>query len=152
VIDEDLSYKYFEVELQAYRRLRLLQGQVVPILFGHVAINGSRCLLLQDVGGVSLTDPEGALLGLETLTRLLDNCLSSLTALGVLHEDAHPANFRLVDGRLFALDFEMSEFDLPVEENAFFTKCEIGHVGDRYQEVRRLLWFEGLLQSASDKA
>lgn len=70
--------------------------------------NGARTLILEDVRGLCLTDLEGAVPNEHKLWLLLDQALSSLTDLGILHDDAKLDNFLLVSkvDRIIIVDLE----------------------------------------------
>lgn len=148
--EPQVARELFDTEVRAYKRLTPLQGKTVPICYGQVRHDGAQALLLQDVGGVSLAEPAGATLDLDTLSRLLQECYSALHALGVHHDDPQLGNFRLVDGgsRIIAVDLEMVAFDRSAEENAFFLKTSILQLASRYQEMRAGFRREGLLVAA----
>ncbi|KAI1200279.1 hypothetical protein F5X97DRAFT_321504 [Nemania serpens] len=55
----------FETERRAYRPLKAVQSILVPKLCGQVKHNRTGWLSVEDLGGVSLASPEGALLELE---------------------------------------------------------------------------------------
>ncbi|KAH6628907.1 hypothetical protein F5144DRAFT_605015 [Chaetomium tenue] len=54
----------FETEKATYAKLVPLQGVVIPRCFGQLRYEGTRALLLSDIGGVCLATPEGGLLDL----------------------------------------------------------------------------------------
>ncbi len=73
----------FDTELRAYEYLKPAQGTLVPRVYGQVMYNKTRALLLEDLGGIPLASPEGAILELEKLSELLQECFRSLHSLGV---------------------------------------------------------------------
>lgn len=77
----------FETEAKVYDQLKPLQGVVVPRCYGQLQYNGSRALMLEYLGGVSLVSPEGATLMLQELSDLLQPCYRALHAFGVHHND-----------------------------------------------------------------
>ncbi|KAJ5204949.1 uncharacterized protein N7498_005828 [Penicillium cinerascens] len=46
----------FRDEIFAYKRLRELQGTVIPTLFGQGSFNGRPALILSEIGGITLRD------------------------------------------------------------------------------------------------
>ena len=143
-----IAKELFDTEMQAYERLKDIQGLVVPICYGQVSCNGRRALVLQDVGGVSLAEPAGAILDLEELSRLLQESCHALHGFGVHQSDFKCGNFRLVGSRLMVLDLEMVEFDLTDDDSAFFTATGISHLSSAYQRSRAVFRREGWLEAA----
>ncbi|KAL6411782.1 hypothetical protein AUP68_04159 [Ilyonectria robusta] len=92
------------VEVIAYEKLRALQGITIPRWYGEMEYDGTRALILSDIGGDCLATPEGAVLDEKDLHPLLYQALSSLTNLGVSHDDTKLDNFHLVtqDGKTSA--------------------------------------------------
>lgn len=59
----------FETEKAMYAKLAPLQDVVIPRCFGQLRYEGTRALLLSDIGGVCLATPEGGLLDLGDFRR-----------------------------------------------------------------------------------
>ncbi|GAB1311853.1 hypothetical protein MFIFM68171_02063 [Madurella fahalii] len=72
--------EYFDIEIDAYSRLTPLQGVVIPRFYGCLTFQGTRAMILQYLGGISLSSPEGAMLNLEELSTLLHTCYRALHA------------------------------------------------------------------------
>ncbi len=85
----------FDTEVKAYGRLKALQGVVIPTCYGRLHYNGTRALILEYLGGVSLSSPEGATLRLEELSTLLQSCYRALHAFSVHHDDPTCPTFTL---------------------------------------------------------
>ncbi|EAQ83345.1 hypothetical protein CHGG_09749 [Chaetomium globosum CBS 148.51] len=81
--------EYFHTEVEAYRRLKPLQGVVIPQFYGCLRYNGSRAMLVEQLGGASLSSPEGATMELEELSALLQACYRALHAFGVHQDDSN---------------------------------------------------------------
>ncbi|KAI1169735.1 hypothetical protein F4777DRAFT_572008 [Nemania sp. FL0916] len=139
--DEEL----FETECKAYRRLKAVQGISVPILYGQIRHNSTRWLLLEDLGGVSLASPEGALLELEKLSELLEECLRTLHSFDVHQLDPNPGNYQLVDGKLKALDFGDVDFGLSADHKEFFLTTRISSILRYYRDMQRFYEYQGKL-------
>lgn len=146
--EEAILAEYFETEAKVYSRLKPLQGVVIPRCYGQLNFNGSRALLLEHLGGVSLVSPKGATLTLEKLAELLQPCYRALHTFGVHHEDPHLGNFQLVDGRIMVMDFESVMFYPSEDDKAFFMKTNIEHLADRYLRAQVYYRHEGLLEAA----
>ncbi|KAJ9418078.1 hypothetical protein QL093DRAFT_2102076 [Fusarium oxysporum] len=73
-------------EVIAYNRLRPIQGLTTPKLYGKIQYANSRALILSDIGGSSLSTPDGAVLDEQGIEPLLHQALSSLNEYGVCHD------------------------------------------------------------------
>lgn len=135
----------FETERRAYRQLKAVQSILVPKLYGQVRHNRTRCFLLEDVGGVSLASPEGALLELEKLSELLQECFQTLHSFDVHQLDPNPGNYQLVDGKLKALDFGDVDFDLSEDSKELFSSSRISSILGYYRNMQRFYEHEGKL-------
>ncbi|KAL2166192.1 hypothetical protein VTG60DRAFT_3152 [Thermothelomyces hinnuleus] len=136
---EEVMAELFDTETRAYDRLKPLQGTVIPKCYGLARYNGSRAMILERLGGVSLASPQGATLTLEEISALMQPCHRAMHAFGVHHSDPHPANYQLVDGKLMALDLEYVEWDLPDEKNILFMRTNIYDLSTRYFEDTKIL-------------
>lgn len=138
----------FDTEVKAYDRLRPVQGVVVPRCYGVCRYDGTRALLLEQLGGVSLASPPGLTLKLEDLAEMLKVCYRALHAFGVQPDDPQPGNFQLLEGKIMMLDLERVMFDRSAEDNAFFMKTDIEELAARYRALQAFFRFEGLLEAA----
>lgn len=146
--EEGVGAELFDTEVEAYARLSPLQGTVTPVCYGQARYNGRRALILQDVDGKCIHEPEGLTLSLYDLSNMLHQCYSALHACGVHQEDPQLNNFVLADNRLVALDFERVAFDLSEEERACFTESGIHHLANRYAGMQASFRRQGLLEAA----
>lgn len=140
--------EYFHTEVEAYRRLKPLQGVVIPQFYGCLRYNGSRAMLVEQLGGASLSSPEGATMELEELSALLQACYRALHAFGVYQDDSNLSNFQLVDGRIMMLDLESAVFHCSADNLAFFMASSIGHLADHYVSMQEYYRHEGSLEAA----
>ena len=145
-MEKEKNKELFDTEVKAYRQLAALQGVVVPRCYGSVAYKGLRSLLLQDVAGVSLSEPAGLTLSLPELSTLLQDCHRELHAYNVHQGDPQLGNFRLTNGKLMAIDFEMVGFDLSDDEKALFMKTNVLDLVDNYRSRRKSEWLDGNLE------
>ncbi|KAK8148213.1 hypothetical protein G3M48_000148 [Beauveria asiatica] len=99
----------FSTEVAAYKKLESVQGRVIPICYGETEYDGARALILSDIGGGCLSDPEGAVLTEPTLEPLLGAPLRALTDRGIIYDDLKLDNFRLVE-RADTLDWRWVEW------------------------------------------
>ncbi|KAI0868497.1 hypothetical protein GGS24DRAFT_482232 [Hypoxylon argillaceum] len=135
----------FETERRAYRQLKPVQGILVPKLYGQVKCNGTRWLLIQDVGGVPLASPEGALLEIKKLSELLEECFRTLHSFDVHQLDPNPGNYQLVGGKLKALDFGDVDFDLSEDDKEYFLATRISTILRYYRNMQRVYEHDGEL-------
>ncbi|OAA41680.1 sulfate permease II [Metarhizium rileyi] len=87
----------FEVEKSTYAAMKDLQGIRIPKYYGELKYNGTRAILLSDIGGACIGDPAGAILGREEFRRMMNEALTDLARFGVLPDDIRLENFHLVD-------------------------------------------------------
>jgi tRNA A-37 threonylcarbamoyl transferase component Bud32 len=146
--EKEIMEEMFDTEVKVYERLNPLQGVVVPRCYGCLRYNGSRALILQHLGGVSLVSPEAATLRLDELADLLQPCYQALHAFGVHYDDPQLANFQVVDAKIMVLDFEQVMLDRSADDNAFFTMTGIRHLAQLYREMQVWYRHEGLLEAA----
>ncbi|KXX81130.1 Lipopolysaccharide core heptose(II) kinase RfaY [Madurella mycetomatis] len=146
--EEMIMEELFDTEVKAYGRLKPLQGVVIPTCYGRLHYNGTRALILEYLGGVSLSSPEGATLRLEELSTLLQPCYRALHAFGVHHDDPNLSNFQLVNGKIMVLDLESAVFDFSVDDQAFFMKTNIWDLAHRYRSMQAYYLRDGSLEAA----
>ena len=146
--EKEAMEELFDTEVKVYERLKPLQGVVVPRCYGRIRYNGSRTLILERLGGVSLVSPEAATLRLDQLADLLLPCYQALHAFGVHYDDLQLANFQLVDAKVMVLDFEQVMLDRSADDNAFFTMTGIRHLAKLYREMQVWYRHEGRLEPA----
>lgn len=137
-----------DTEVKAYSRLKPLQGVVIPTYYGCLHDNGTRALILEYLGGISMSSPEGTTLQLEELSTLLQPCYRALHAFSVHHNDPNLSNFRLVNGKIMVLDLESAVFDLPAKDQAFFMKTSIEHLAEMYLDMQAYYRHDGSLEAA----
>ncbi|KAH6619575.1 hypothetical protein B0J18DRAFT_434447 [Chaetomium sp. MPI-SDFR-AT-0129] len=128
--------EYFDTEIKAYRWLKPLQGVVIPKFYGLLRYNGTRAMLLEYLGGVSLYSPEAGTMTLEELSSLLQPCYRAIDAFGVHQDDANLLNFQLVAGKIKVLDLESVVFHYSADQRAFFIVSSIHHLASQYLSMR----------------
>jgi hypothetical protein len=100
--------KEFERERDTYKKLKLLQGQDIPMLYGEIKCDRNPALLLSDVGGTALCDLDPSEVSPERLRRMLEGPIRNMLILGVEHDDLKLDNFHYIKGtleRVVILDF-----------------------------------------------
>ena len=146
--EKEIMEEYFHTEVTAYSQLKPLQGVVIPRFYGCLRYHGTRALLVEQLGGISLSSPEGATMELEDLSNLLQACYRALHAFGVHQDDSNLSNFRLVDGRIMMLDLESAVFHYSADDLAFFMASSIGHLADNYVSMQAYYRHDGSLEAA----
>ncbi|KPM39094.1 hypothetical protein AK830_g7458 [Neonectria ditissima] len=137
-----------DMEVKAYKKLKSLQGIVIPNFYGQVRFNEARAIILQDIGGVSLAEPAGATLDFDTFSTLLQECCCALQSCGVTPEDHQLGNFVLVENKIMAVDLEMVSFDKPTEYTRTSMWNGITWMARLYRDRRAYLRKQGLLEAA----
>ncbi|KAH6628834.1 hypothetical protein F5144DRAFT_622617 [Chaetomium tenue] len=146
--DQEIMEEYFDTEVKAYRRLNSLQGAVIPKFYGLLRYNGTRAMLLEYLGGISLSAPEGATMTLEELSSLLQPCYRALHAFGVHQDDANLSNFQLVDGKIKVLDLESAVFHYSADQRATFLGSSVRHLAKHYLSMQAYYRHQGSLEAA----
>lgn len=140
----------FETEKAAYERLKPLQGVVIPKCYGELRYNGAKALLLSDIGGVCLATPEGALLEVAELRRLLHEAFTALGRFGALHDDTKLDNFHLVGDKIMVMDLESVSMDLSDEQFlASRIKSKVNYLAEFLEDNQYCFWEDGLIMIAT---
>lgn len=140
--------EYFDIEIEAYQRLKPLQGVIIPKFYGLLRYNGTRAMLLERLGGFSMSDPEGATMTLEELSSLLQPCYRAIDDFGVHQDDANLSNFQLVDGKIKVLDFESAVFHYSADQRVHFITSSVRHLARHYLSMQVYYRHEGSLEAA----
>jgi hypothetical protein len=147
--DQEIMEEYFYTEVKAYQRLNPLQGATIPKFYGLLRYNGTRAMLLEYLGGISLSAPEGATMTLEELSSLLQPCYRALHAFFDVHQDdANLSNFQLVDGKIKVLDLESAVFHYSADQRATFLASSVRHLAKHYLSMQAYYRDQGSLEAA----
>ena len=65
-------------------------------MYGQAQYEGTRALVLSDVGGSCVAEPKGAVLREQDARPLFDQALRALASQGISHDDMKLGNFHLV--------------------------------------------------------
>ncbi|KFH47537.1 hypothetical protein ACRE_016130 [Hapsidospora chrysogenum ATCC 11550] len=142
----------FEGEKATYARLRPLQGIVIPEFLGEVDYENTPALLLSDIGGECLATPQGALLEVADLRRMLFQAPTALSQFGILQCDEKLDNFHHVEDKIMIVDLEMvtqghvSEEDLKLDAEG-----AVDDLARDYEDGQYCLWKDGLISVDIDK-
>ncbi|PNY21224.1 Uncharacterized protein TCAP_07277 [Tolypocladium capitatum] len=138
----------FDTEKATYEKLRCFQGHVIPICYGQIEYDGARALILSDIGGACLAEPEGVVLHEKELRPLLDQALSALASCGISHDDIKLDNFHLVgqDHNWIIMVVVLERVDeLSKEELDWVVPNNVDRLINAYRDHLDCLRFDGLL-------
>ncbi|OIW30514.1 hypothetical protein CONLIGDRAFT_630491 [Coniochaeta ligniaria NRRL 30616] len=99
----------FNNEIRMYRKLKPIQDVVVPVFYGEIRVDGTRALLLSDVGGKPLVAVTFAEHRRNDLERMVQTALRAIYGLGVSPCDANLVNCHVVGDRVMIVDHEQDE-------------------------------------------
>ncbi len=149
----------FETEIATYRELQPLQGCVIPRYYGEIDYDGSRAILLEDVGGFSLVDPGGAVLSEDDLRPLLEQTMGAVADMDIWHDDNPIGNLVLTTAtsgadKIVMVDLErvvrvsdlLSSSREPRETKEDLVRKRAGYTTNSYREAIRCLRDDGVLQ------
>jgi serine/threonine protein kinase len=109
--DEEL----FADEVEAYRRLRGIQGNMVPILYGCGVVDGLPTIILEYISGEDLIACKCDREQLPMLAKAVENCSTALTEFGVVQADIRLDCIIVTDlseMKVKMIDFSHVEFDM----------------------------------------
>ena len=149
-------HEEFKQEIEAYERLKSLQGRVIPIFFGQGTFNDSPVIILSEVIGRTLHELAHSRLpipiSLKELQRQLEKAMNLLHSHGAEYLDQRLDNFFLCDtGEIMIVDLEQVKFPLDLED--WKHSINYGGVGSllylfndirerKSQIIRRKFWLE----------
>ncbi|OAR01714.1 hypothetical protein LLEC1_03257 [Akanthomyces lecanii] len=130
-------HEEFTTELDMYKRLGALQGKQIPVCYGKAFCDGTRALVLQEVGGVSLLH-RSALLETteEQMMTMISRSYRPMTDRGIAYDDWKPDNFRLVDGEIVFLDLEHA-YVLDQDKRQYTIEIGLDAFLDRWKRARK---------------
>ncbi|RDA87663.1 hypothetical protein CP532_3828 [Ophiocordyceps camponoti-leonardi (nom. inval.)] len=139
-------HREFTTEKATYDRMKPLQGIVVPKCYGEIDYQGTRALLLSDVGGENLATAEGATLEVADLRRMLHDAFSALAQFGVFPDDIKLDNLHVVGDKIIPLDFEIVNENLSDEILASHIEDDVDYLTERYEDNQHFFWTEGRIK------
>lgn len=144
--DEEIMGEYFDTEVEAYQRLKPLQGAIIPMFYILLRYNGTRALLLEYLRGIPLSAPEGATMILEELSSLLQPCYRALHAFDLYQDEANLSNFQPVEGKIKVLDLESAVFHYSADQRATFLVSSVRHLARHYLSNQAYYRHQGSLE------
>ncbi|KAK4133919.1 hypothetical protein BT67DRAFT_462663 [Trichocladium antarcticum] len=112
-------------------------GAIIPKSYGLLRYNGTRAMLLEYLGRISLSAPEGATMTLEELSSLLQPCYRALHAFDVHQDDAN-----------FVLDLKSAVFHYSADQRAAFLASSVRHLAKHYLSMQAYYRHQGCLEAA----
>jgi hypothetical protein len=136
----------FETEKATYAKLAPLQDVVIPRCFGQLRYEGTRALLLSDIGGVCLATPEGGLLDLGDFRRMMRQALDAFLPFGILQDDSKLDNYHLVGDKIMVVDLERVSDGLTDKQFiSSLIESEVKRLAQCYEEHQLCLWMDGFV-------
>lgn len=136
----------FEAEKGMYAILRPLQDVVIPRYFGEATYEDKRAILLSDIGGAALATPEGLLLEMPDLRRMMHEAVSAISRFGRVNDDCKLDNYHVVGNKIMIVDMErMSEHVADQESLDFLVRAEVDHIARFYEDTQYSKWKRGFI-------
>jgi serine/threonine protein kinase len=122
----------------AYERLKVLQGTVIPTLFGQGPFNGRPALVLSEVDGITLRELARTDVQEKTLETQLEKAIQAIHEKGAEYGDLNLGNFLFCkNGEVVIVDLEEVEF--PDKRQPWERSVNLGGMGylmSRFRFVR----------------
>jgi hypothetical protein len=121
--------------------LKSLQGHYIPICYGEVNFNGSRALLLSDVGGYSLNGQNVREIDRDVLRKMLHEAIRSVNNYLIEPPEMKLEHFHVVDDHIVMLDWE-GKGGIAEEDAELCCNEAVDHLMDMYNshwEFRKVL-------------
>ncbi|CAG9986378.1 unnamed protein product [Clonostachys byssicola] len=141
----------FDAEIRTYNQLKELQGITIPKFLGRTICRDKHAMLLQDVPGAYLSNPDGATLTYDELRDLLERCFYDLSEFSAVQTNPSTRNFVVSPDRqsLTAVDLENIHIGYPEPTLLDFDSlCTQGGVTRKYVGSQRFYRQEGYLEPA----
>jgi hypothetical protein len=151
----------FDTEKATYKKLKHLQGRVIPELFGQVVYQGARALVFSYVGEANMARPQGTILDATTgeeltpaeFREMATQALGTLFENGISQDDLKLDNFHRMDeaGRrkIMVVDLEHVT-EVPKEEKDERTNIAVDWLTRRYREHVKCMRYDELLPPAPE--
>lgn len=128
----------FTTELYTYKKLGALQGKQIPICYGEACCDGTRALVLGEVGGVSLAHHSVLVeMSEEQIKTMILKAYGPMLDQGTAYDDWKPDNLHLVNGEIVFLDLEWA-YDLNEDDREYAVIIGLEAFLERWKRVRRL--------------
>lgn len=127
----------FDTDKATYEKLRCLQGLVIPTCYGQVQYEGTRALVLSDIGGACVAEPEGAVLREHDVRTLFDQARIALANQGISHDGVNKA--------IMIAHLERINELPPEKDRAWVVQADVDFLMQAYQDHLDCLREDGLL-------
>ena len=139
----------FDTEKATYEKLRCLQGLVIPSCYGQLQYEGSRALVLSDIGGTCVAEREGAVFREKNVRPFFDQALNALASQDISHDDMKLDNFHLVSNKaIMVVDLERVNELSPHKDRAWIVQADVDFLMQAYRDHLECLREDGLLPKA----
>ncbi|KAH7303484.1 hypothetical protein B0I35DRAFT_415148 [Stachybotrys elegans] len=139
----------FDTEKATYEKLKCLQGLVIPMYYGQAQHEGTRALVLSDIGGSCMAEPKGAVLREQDVRPLFDHALSALASQGISHDDMKLDNFHLINHsgnkNIMIVDLERINQLPPQKDPTQMVQADVDFLMQAYRDHLECLREDGLL-------
>ncbi|OAQ96728.1 hypothetical protein LLEC1_07716 [Akanthomyces lecanii] len=96
----------FANEKEMYRRLKPLQGHIMPRFLGDAEFHNVPSIVLSRLEGIPLYKQDPTAMSAEDFEPQLEAILRAFTSFGVIYDDPKLDNFLVVDGVVMVVDLE----------------------------------------------
>ena len=122
---------------------------MIPIFYGQVQCEGTRALVLSDVGGSCIAEPEGAVLREQDVRPLFDQALNALAGQRISPDDMKLDNFHLVNNSgnkiIMIVDLERINKLPPEKDHTRMVQADVDFLMQAYRDHLECLREDGLL-------
>lgn len=137
----------FDTERATYEKLKCLQELLIPICYGQAQYEGTRALVLSDIGGACVAEPEGAVLREQDIRPLFDQALSALASQGISQDDMKLDNFHLVGNggnrAIMVVDLERINELSPDKDHTQMVQADVDFLMQAYRDHLECLREDG---------
>ncbi len=137
---KDVWDEEFETEKAAYAKLRPLQGVVIPRYFVELVFEEKRAIVLSDIGGAALATPEGLLLELPELRRLVHQALDAFIPFGIFPSDIKLDNYHLTGSKVMVVDLERVSEGTDMQAAHDINGYRVDHLPERFEMTQYTAW------------
>jgi hypothetical protein len=125
-------------EVEAYRRMRSIQGTVVPILYGCCVVDGLPTIVLEHIAGEDLVAYKCDRDQLPMLARAVEHCSSAISKFGVIQMDPRHDGLIVTDStKLEVKMIDFSDVDFDRHYTSTMNRCNSHWLMEEYAKCRR---------------
>ncbi|KAF1820568.1 uncharacterized protein K489DRAFT_372349 [Dissoconium aciculare CBS 342.82] len=125
-------------EVEAYRRMRSIQGTIVPILYGCCLVNELPTIVLEFIAGEDLVAYECDRDQLPMLARAVEHCSTAISKFGVIQMDPRHDGLIVTDSsKLEVKMIDFSDVDFDKHYTSSMNRCSSHWLMQEYAKHRR---------------